>query len=301
MQNPIYVYIIFWLSMLMPSTQLTNFDASQEDAWQDLIDANLSEWDIYLGVPHQSSGIAGYEEVSTLKAIQTGKALGLGNKKNVFSVVKVNDEEVLKITGEIFGALVSKNEYENYHLKFQFKWGSKKWPPRIKSLRNNGLLYHSIGEFGAGLWNTWMSSLEFEVEEKNFGDFITINDAYVRAKSPAVLKRDSNYYFQPDAALVSFNWENEPTGRCFKSIDKEKPRGEWNQLELICYGNTSIHIVNGEVVMAVYEPEFFNGVNWIPMSKGKLQIQSEAAEAYFKNILIRPIKSLDPMYKSYLR
>ncbi len=127
---------------------------------------------------------------------------------------------------------MSKEEYENFHLILQVKWGDKRWAPRLDALHNNGLLYHSIGEPGSGLWNTWMSSLELEIENTNFGDFITINDEHVKAKCPAV-KKNGSYYWDPDAALQDFCWKQYDTGRCFKIEDREKPFGEWTTVELI--------------------------------------------------------------------
>ncbi len=205
MARSINIIALFLLYFIISCTTENKQSIEETVEWQDLLDEDLSQWDIFLGVPHKISAIPGYENSESMKDIQTGKALGLGNKKNVFSVAEIQREHVLKITGEIFGALVSKKEFDNYHLKFKVKWGDKKWPPRLDALRNNGLLYHSIGEFGTGLWNTWMSSLEFEVEETNFGDYISINDANVRAKSPAVQKEDGNFYFQPGATEVTFN------------------------------------------------------------------------------------------------
>lgn len=269
------------------------------EGWHDLIDKDLSQWDIFLGIPHKSSGIQGYETVEDVRGGQP--PLGLGNKKNVFSVIEEDNEQIVKVTGEIFGALVSKQEFENYHLTFQVKWGEKKWPPRLEATRNNGLLYHSIGDFGAGLWNTWMTSLEFEVEETNFGDFICINDKQVTAECPAEKRANGKYYFNPDAPLKKFNWTKEETGRCFKSADFEKPFGTWNTVELIAFKNTNIHIVNGQVVNVVYNPTFFNGENEVPMTKGKLQFQSEAAETYFKNVKIKSIKDLEDSYKKFLK
>lgn len=271
--------------------------SKKETTWNNLIDKNLSQWNIFLGIPHKDSGIKGYENVEDVRGGHP--PLGLGNKKNIFSVIEENGEQVIKITGEIFGSLVSKQEFENYHLTFQVKWGEKRWRPRLNALRNNGLLYHSIGDFGGGLWNTWMTSLEFEVEETNFGDFICINDKYVTAECPAEQKEDGKYYFTPNAALKKFNWTSEETGRCFKSADFEKPFGEWNTVELIAFKNTNIHIVNGEVVNIVYNPKFFNGKEWSAMTKGKLQFQSEAAETFYKNIKIKSISQLEDVYKKY--
>lgn len=266
--------------------------------WENLIDKKLSKWEVYLGIPHKSSGISGYENQ---ESVTEGKPLGLGNRKNVFSVIEENNEEILYITGEIFGSLNSKKEYENYHLKFDIKWGEKRWEPRLSNIRNNGVLYHSIGEYGAGLWNTWMTSLEFEVEETNFGDFIVINsDKNVRAKCPATKKEDGKYHYDPSKSAEDYVWIGPKSGRCLTE-DFEKPFGEWNTLELISLNGKSIHIINGKVVMEVDQPEFFNGSKWIPMTKGKIQIQSEAAETFYKNIKIKQITEVENSLKKYFK
>lgn len=266
--------------------------------WEQLLDKDLSKWQPFLGIPHKSSGIAGYENVENVKI---GNPLGLSNQNNVFSIIEENGEDILKITGEIFGSLMSKLEYENYHLKFQVKWGDKRWEPRLNATRNNGLLYHSIGEPGKGLWNTWMTSLEFEIENTNYGDFISINDdGNIRAKCPAI-KKGKKYYFDPNADLVDFGWKRFNSGRCFKNKDLEKPIGEWTTIELICYKDINLHIIEGEVVMVVYKPEFYNGTKWVAMNKGKLQLQSEAAETYFKNIKIKRIDRLEEKFSTYYK
>ena len=289
--KPILCFFLF--------TTLLSF-SQNISSWEDLIDSSLSKWDVFLGIPHKSSGIKGYEDVEDVRGGHP--PLGLGNKRNVFSVIEEDNELLIKVTGEIYGALISKKEYENYHLTFDVKWGEKKWEPRLNATRNNGLLYHSIGEYGAGLWNTWMTCLEFEVEETNFGDLICIDEqSHVRAYCPATKRETGKYHYDSTAPLKLFNYKLDGVGRCFKSDDYEKPFGEWNVVELICYGNIAIHIVNGEVVNVVYNPEFFNGNEWVPMNKGKLQFQSEAAETYFKSVKIKPINELPESYKKFLK
>ena len=53
---------------------------------------------------------------------------------NVFSTKDIDDETILHMSGEILSGLTSKEEYENYHLKLEFKWGEKKWEPRMNCL-----------------------------------------------------------------------------------------------------------------------------------------------------------------------
>ncbi|MEO0733111.1 MAG: DUF1080 domain-containing protein, partial [Bacteroidota bacterium] len=237
----------------------TSPDPTPDEAvtWENLLDAELSQWDIFLGVPHKASGIPGYEAVENVKE---GTPLGLHrNDKDIFTVTRQDGEAVLRVSGEIFGSLNSRKAYENYHLRFQFRWGEKKWPPRLEATRNSGLLYHSIGAPGSGLWNTWMSSLELEVEETNCGDFITINDKQVRAKCPAVQKADGKFYFDPTAPLQVFWWDGPNSGRCYKNQDVELPHGEWNTMELITFGDEAFHVLNGQLLMSVHEPAFFDG------------------------------------------
>lgn len=275
----------------------TDTNEIPEQTWEQLLDNDLSQWQPFLGIPHKSTGIEGYENVED---VTVGTPLGLGNQKKVFSVIQEEGETVLKVTGEIFGCLMSKKEYENFHLKLQVKWGDKRWEPRLDALHNNGLLYHSVGEPGGGLWNTWMSALEFEIENTNFGDLITINETRVKAKSPSV-KIDGIYYYDPLAALQDFCWGEYESGRCYKTRDLEKPMGEWTSLELICYKDMALHIVEGEIVMAVYQPRYYDGSEWVPLNKGKLQIQSEGSEAYFKNVQIKSIDTLEKRYQKFVR
>ena len=276
-----------------------SFASSDSVTWEQLVDSNLSKWDVFMGVPHKSSNIPGYEDVED---VRKGTPLGLNNDpKKVFSVITENDELVIKITGEVFAGLVTKNEYQNYHFKAQFKWGDKKWPPRLHQKRNSGILYHSVGNFD-DFWNVWMSSLEFEVQETDTGDFITISDTSVQAKCPSRQADDGKYYYSPDAPLVDMAWKKGfVTGRCWKNQDTELAHGQWNTVELIAFNDMALHIVNSTVIMAIYHPKYHNGEQWVRMQKGKIQLQSEAAEIYYKNIAIKPIQRLPQEYAVYLK
>lgn len=266
-------------------------DITPAEAWQHLVDAQLSHWDIFMGIPHKQSGIAGYEQVED---VRFGKPIGLNkDPKHVFNVIDEAGEAVIHITGEVFAGLVTKQNYQNYHFSAQFKWGDKKWPPRLNKKRNSGVLYHSVGNYD-DFWNVWMSSLEFEVQEGDTGDFITISEEHVKAFSPCVKNtKKGKYFYSEHAELIELAWaKGFVTGRCWKQGDQEKPHGQWNTIELLTYNGTSLHIVNGVVVMRVEQPKYFNGEQWQPMHSGKIQLQSEAAEIFYKNIKIRPISGL---------
>src|SRR5262249_14289900 len=74
--------------------------------------------------------------------------------------------------------------------------------------------------------------------------------------------------------------------------DNEKPRGRWNKLELICVGQTGVHVVNGTVNLVLTNIRRVVDGKEEPVSRGRIQLQSEGAEVYYRNIRLRPIKKI---------
>ena len=263
---------------------------------EDLLNNGLSKWDVWMGAVHPTVDI----DFVKSEDVRKGKPMGLNNDpKQVFSIINENGETVLKITGEIYGGLTSKEEYTNYHFTTQFKWGEKKWEPRLNDKRDSGILYHAKGYHGA-FWNVWMASLEFQVQEGDCGDFIALGDVY--GDVPANKKINANgkpsYVYNPKGNLVSLKWQKYDAGQASKSELHEKPNGEWNTLEIYCLGNESIHIVNGYVVNRVKNARYDIDGKTIAVTKGKIQIQSQAAEVYYKNMKITPITKFPLKYKN---
>ena len=81
-----------------------------------------------------------------------------------------------------------------------------------------------------------------------------------------------------------------------RSANFERPHGEWNTLELICFENKSIHIVNGEVVMILQNSRYVEDGKKVPMNKGRIQLQSEAAEVFYRKIQLKNLESLPDQY-----
>lgn len=261
---------------------------AQDTEWQSLLDSNLSQWDVFIGVPHHTvKNLEGIPKGDGMK----GTPLGLNNDPlNVFSTVTKNDELLLHVSGEIYGGLTSKAVYENYHLKFDFKWGELKWEPRLKGKRDNGLLYHCIGEHGA-FWNVWMQSQEFQIQEGDMGDYFGLAGGVNNIQSTK--QEDEFYIYNPNGDVVKLgSVDGKKMYRCVRELDYEKPHGAWNSLELICFNGKSYHIVNGHVVMILDRAETKTESSFEPVVKGKIQLQSEAAEAFYRNIQIRNIKEL---------
>jgi len=260
---------------------LANCSSSPKENWEILFDgSNLEGWDTYLG----ARIIQGDTTVNA--------PLGLNVDTSVFKIINLENEKVLKVSGEIWGGISTKREFENYHLQLQFKWGKLKWYPKENDRRDSGLLYHGVGEHGVGD-GFWLRSQEFQIQEEDCGDYWGVAGAMFGIK--ASLNADSIYQYDPQGKLLTFS-QHSPTGRhCKKYPDAEKPSGEWNTIDLYCFKNTSVHMINGVVVMVLENSRQSNNGQEAELSKGKIQLQSEAAEVFYRNIKIAPIESLPPL------
>ncbi|MEM8528762.1 MAG: DUF1080 domain-containing protein [Bacteroidota bacterium] len=263
--------------------------------WEELIDADLSQWDNYLGFQHQP----GYD--GTPPKNEQGELIapiGLNNPDyHVFTTFQEENHTIIRNSGEYYGCLITKKEYENYHFQLKYKWGDKKWAYRKDLLKDSGILYHSIGPMAVEYWRAWMLSQEFQIMEGHTGDFWSqANSAIdIRAYKPES-NLDPMAHESQDYLTISMN--SPYRNYCLRSGNYEKPHDEWNTLDLFCFEDKSLHVVNGEVVMILKNSRYIdeNG-NGIPMTKGKIQLQSEAAEIFFKDIRIRKIDALAPSHK----
>ncbi|NOY37485.1 MAG: DUF1080 domain-containing protein [Chlorobi bacterium] len=264
--------------------------------WTSLLDKNLSQWEMYLSYSHKP-GYHGKmpldENGDTIPPIGYNR-----NVNNVFSVIEENGGPVLRISGEIYGCVFTRREYDNYDLKLKVRWGNKKWDPRKDKLMDSGILYHSIGECGLDYWRSWMRSQEFQVMEGHMGDYWSGRNTAmdIRAFIPEGIMNPVASEKQP---FISLGTGTQYDGFCLRSEDHESPDGEWTELELICFNGKSLHIVNGRVVMVLQDSRYLENGKTIPLTKGKIQLQSEAAEVFYKDIRIRPIESLPAQFKTY--
>lgn len=241
---------------------------------------DLTGWDTYIGPTYDTAA----------QKFDKGKISGVNSDPDrVFSVVEVDGKPAIRISGQHFGGISTTQEFFNYHLTLQFKWGSVKSHPRKKSKRDSGLLYHANGAH-AGDGSFWMRSQEFQIQEGDCGDYWGVAGALFDV--PAIRKDSSEYVYAPNGTLTTFMEGNEVGRHCMKNPDGEKPSGEWNTVELYCVGGTSVHVMNGMVTMVLFNSrQKIDGVT-AELTRGKIQIQSEGAEVFYRDLQIEPIGSL---------
>lgn len=270
--------------------------ATEDKGWTNLLDKELSQWDSYLSYRHKE-GYKGDqpkdEQGNLIEPIGLNK-----DEYGVFTVIEENDEQVLRVSGEIYGCVSTKIEYENYHLRLKVKWGNDIYPPREKLLKDTGILYHSVGPNGVEYWRSWMLSQEFQIMQGHMGDYWSqaTSAVDIRAYPSEAIMSPVADKSQPFLPIGS----GEPLGGyCMRSANYEKPQGEWNTLDLICFEDKSIHIVNGEVVMILQNSRYTKDGVKAPLTKGKIQLQSEAAEVFYKDIEIKKLEALPADYVQY--
>ena len=282
--------------ILLILTTFSLYSCKEEANWTNLLDKDLSQWDNYLSFKHQ----VGYNgQAPKDKDGNLIPPIGLNQKGyNVFSVIEEENEPVLKVSGEIYGCVSTKKEYANYHLKLKVKWGDKKWTPREKLLKDSGILYHSIGPHGAEHWRSWMLSQEFQIMEGHMGDYWNQANSAIDIKA-FIPEYIMNPVADKSQSFISIGQDEKIPGFCLRSANYENNQGEWNTLELICFDDKSLHIVNGHIVMILKNSRYVENGKKIPLIKGKIQLQSEAAEVYYKDIKIRNLESLPNEYSQY--
>jgi len=90
-------------------------------------------------------------------------------------------------------------------------------------------------------------------------------------------------------------------GFCQAVANYELPNGQWNELELINVDGKSVHLVNGHVVLAMNNSAYVANGQRQPLTHGKIQLQSEAAEVFYKSIMIKPLAALPAQYAAYFK
>jgi hypothetical protein len=138
-----------------------------------------------------------------------------------------------------------------------------------------------------------MYSIECQIIEGGTGDFIVVGDGSTNFSitCPVAEEKQANsYVYKPGGNPVTINsgrinwFARDPGWKDVKGFrgasDLEKPSGKWNLIECIVNGNEIRIYLNGVLVN--------HAIDVVPQ-KGKIQIQSEGAEIFFKKIIITPL------------
>ena len=233
----------------------------------------------------------------TARHRKTEPPLGLNNDPlGVFTVVEKDGAPAIRVSGEVFGAITTKEEFGNCHIRVEYKWGEKKWPPREqpKHYRDTGILYWCIGEHGAGS-GAWMRSVECNIMERGVGQWWAVAGTYVDIegrkvvleKEPSVPYRGESpgetcILWQPGAPAVHDGRRYHFAARSGEGRRVERVRGD-------CVGQRRHSPAERRGRARGHESALQRRRDAkCALTRGKIQLQSEGAEVFFRKAEVRP-------------
>jgi hypothetical protein len=183
------------------------------------------------------------------------------------------------VSGTEFGYFITKQEYKNYYLRAEFKWGEGTYAPRQGQARDSGILYNVQGSN-----KVWPRSVELQINEGCTGDFWLTDGAAMTGIGPD--GKAGARVTGPEGKALKIDRFGKGE---FKNLtgfrdpihELEKPHGEWNVVELVNRDGHVWQYVNGKLAN--------EGIDALPTS-GKILFQSEGAEVFFRNIKLYPLK-----------
>jgi hypothetical protein len=260
-----------------------------DDGWRPLFNGqDFSGWERYLGIPPASVQISGAGRDAKGNYVEP---LGIDHDPlHSFSIVEVDGAPAIRLSGPIGGGVATLEPFSNYHLKFQFKWGAKRKDQHVNQPRNSGFLYHAYGRQG-DVKDRWMNSHQFQIQEGRTGEYIAMGEAAADIHARRI--DDKHFVYDPAGDRLTFGNKTPAGPACGRMGEEyEKPVGEWNTLELICVGDECIQVVNGHVTLRVAASRQLSGNDFVPLTKGRLELQMEGWEIYFRDIQICPITKI---------
>ena len=255
--------------------------AAGADGWVSLINGrDLSGW--YTMLQKSGKGVAEKRGIVTMEE-QMLHILG-------------NDESDDPVES---GYVATNQEFENVHIRVEYKWGMKRHAPRFTPKRDNGLLYGVVGED-----KVWPTCVECQIEEGDVGDFFLVSGVRgIQAGHGAGLfgvgVNPLTGWPKPQSGGGAGRAGGrgpatppEPTGgRLIKDGDFEL-LDQWNTVEVIWQGDKAEHIVNGRTVNVVtnlQQPDPQNQGAYIPLTRGKVAIEIEFAEIWYRRIEVKAL------------
>jgi hypothetical protein len=183
--------------------------------------------------------------------------------------------------------LVTTSDHRDYRLSLEYKWGEKKFPPRLDHVRDAGLLYNVHRDRPAD----WPAAIESQIQEGDTGDLWAVS-----ARASSFIDPKSQRYALPENGGVAITVGNEGKFERVRHGRVNEYPG-WNTVEVIVRGDRATHIVNGVVNMRASDLKSWDATSnsWVPLNHGRIALQAESAEIFYRNIRIRPLTDADDL------
>ncbi|MSU58955.1 MAG: DUF1080 domain-containing protein [Pedosphaera sp.] len=198
------------------------------------------------------------------------------------------------------GYVSTEKEYADYHLRFEYKWGTNRFGARATAKRDAGVIYHMFGGD-----TVWPSGVECQVQEGDVGDIFTVNTRVKTTVDPKTTNLVTSVITNTNGTLrtnqsvmpvflTSGNGgvalQQGVAGGIRRVIRSQMLEHDgWNTVEVIVRGDEATHIVNGKTNNVAGKMEKLVGGQWQPLTKGKLIFQLEGAEVFYRHLEIKEL------------
>jgi hypothetical protein len=208
----------------------------------------------------------------------------------------------IRISGDGLGYLATTNEFQDYRLLVEFKWGvtNTHWGDRTGKARDSGVFLHAAGPDGNSNDGNgaFMAAIECNIFQGATGDFLLIRGTNsaggliaprVSFLASATHDADGFRWFDP----VGSRHTIEPWGRVnwisktphwrdqldFRGTNDVEKSNDWNQLDITCSGTRITVHLNSMLVNEVFD---------VSPASGKILLQCEGSEIFFRRVELQP-------------
>ncbi len=184
----------------------------------------------------------------------------------------------------VMGYIGTEKEYGNYHLRLQYRWGSKKFEPRYKLNRDAGLYYHILGPDAV-----WPRGMQFQIEQTNVGDLLAIYGLQVDSWiDPKTKSSRMPTYLSPEQGGLPHVVRGKTLGYQRHLAGQFEVDG-WNTVEVIAKDDTVIHKLNGQIInqgqnVRLIDPKAKASAKPEPITRGRIALEIEAAEIFYRDV-----------------
>ena len=220
------------------------------DTWEPLLD----EHDLGLWKPIVPDGVT---------------PIGIGPQSE-FSLVMIDGAPALRASGTGLGSVESDREFENFHLRFEYRWAQAEGD-HFASVR-----YHCTGAVGG------KGTHGMQLHLRHAGSYLRLND---------LLRVDVGVIRGGIVESVRPGEQRIDTER-----STEAPVGRWNKAALVCVNDWSVHVINGTPVLSLARSRRADPPDE-PLTRGRVRFQSVKGEIFFRKIEIRKATEVPLEYR----
>ncbi|HEX2101429.1 MAG TPA: DUF1080 domain-containing protein, partial [Candidatus Synoicihabitans sp.] len=154
-------------------------------------------------------------------------------------------------TEQPFAMLVTKEEYSDYRLSLEYRWGNKKFAPRAAAgvPMDAGLCYHVRGPI-----EIWPVSVECQIQFGDTGDVWAIKTQVTSTEHP-----DTRGFWDPQQGGVEVTRGDKLPLSYNRFVRRACMEQEgWNRVDVIVRGDEAEHFVNGQLVNRAMKMKYWD-------------------------------------------